>query len=172
MKTIVPLLFLCISLNAQHSFRIDDIDQGYLVWEKMIYEDITAKALESAMLSSGNFEDLIVLENRVVATLKEKAIDYSMTDALTKRTSAYIVSSNLTGIITIAIKENGCHVQIHSLMLKDKATNPSLMVEEEELRVYALRKNNAEFRPRFLKRDAAVFEHHLNGLLDFPNGFR
>ena len=54
-----------------------------------------------------------------------------------------------------------------NLTLIGNSENVALLAEKDELRTYALRKKNTEFRPSFLKQDAYIMEHHISSLLEF-----
>lgn len=162
MKTILLLLFTTIA-TAQNDFKIEN---GQLIWQKVIYEKASQQDIESSMRSSGMFDN-ISSGSSIIADIKETPINYRDAGFNTGNCPMYISASNMTGTVNIDLKDDRYRITVRNILLEGNVPNLAIAQHKGTLDYYATKKG--EFRKAFETKHYIIFQKQFESMFTFNN---
>jgi hypothetical protein len=169
MKLIISLIYLPIliglNLSSTDNFAIEN---GKLLWQKVDETELTKKQLTQKIKSSGDFKNLELNENGIIADITNLTLDYKGYGSSEMSTPIYIARNNVNSFIQIQFKEGKYRVTIKNIKLTQSYdTDLSSQGEMTNLDVFALKKRNTEFKSSFLKKPSKIINFTFEKITEF-----
>lgn len=164
----VFILFFWISIcTAQNNFTITD---NYVQWQKIYETQASAQQIKKQLLQNNNIFHVEEMGNTFIVSVKDMLIDYEGAGRKSGNTSIYVQGCRFSFISTIEIKENKYRITINQIQGTYNFT-AGFITEGEvmNLETAALRKQNTEFKPSFIKNDLAPFSYSFEKMFTFKN---
>ena len=145
-----------------------EIENGKLIWQKVYETELTNEQLKERIKNSGNFKNLELSENGIIAEITNLSIDYKGYGSSEMSTPIYVARNSLNSFVQIEFKENRYRVTIKNIKLTQKYEDAlSNQGEMTDLEVFALKKRNTEFKSSFLKKPSKIINFTFEKLTEF-----
>ncbi|WP_282070909.1 hypothetical protein [Polaribacter atrinae] len=169
MKSIIFLFYLpfLIGFNLSSTDNFE-IENSKLIWQKVYETELTNEQLKERIKSSGNFKNLELNKDRIIAEITNLSIDYKGYGSSEMSTPIYVARNNLNSFVQIEFKENRYRVTIKNIKLTQKYEDAlSNQGEMTDIEVFALKKRNTEFKSSFLKKTSKIINFTFEKITEF-----
>jgi hypothetical protein len=146
--------------TLEHHFKIVD---GKVIWQKVFDYNDTIN-VRDLFIEKNILTDVAETNQKMIGKLKPLKFDYKSAGFKLMSTPIYILSSDLTGNVSVETKEGKYRITIDNFILTSNMDGGFIKKgEESNYEFYALNKNK-EFRNTTLKFDFFILEPQLNKL--------
>lgn len=159
MRTILLILtIICFKSYSQElEFENFNLEDGNLVWQKVYETELSNDEIIKSFKTSGIVKDLENLENSLTGTIENLDLDYKGFGKTEMNTAMYISRSYFKSFVLIELKEGRYRITLKEMKLVQKYSD-GLNEEGEisELKDYAVKNNNSDFRKSFKKAPSGI----------------
>ena len=159
MRTILLIItIICFKSYSQdlefENFKLED---GNLVWQKVYETELSNDEIIKSFKTSGIIKNLENLENSLTGTIENLDLDYKGFGKTEMNTAMYISRSYFKSFVLIELKEGRYRITLKEMKLVQKYSD-GLNEEGEisELKDYAVKNNNSDFRKSFKKAPSGI----------------
>ena len=159
--------FICFSQEDSIKTHFKTDETG-LIWQKIFETDLTYDKIVNFVQDSGNFEAIIVDENKIKCELKEFDIDYKAVGGSYMSTPIYISRNRFTCFALIEYQHGKYRVTLKKFILHQNIDDPfARKGDTDPLDLYAIKKKTGEVKSGFISDANKYIDFTLNKLFTF-----
>ncbi len=139
------------------------LDNGNILWQKIINRGESIDEVYSLMMKSGDFSDIKKSGKQITATINQFLLDRKLSDS---SGSLYMYTDDLTGFVLIEFKEERYRITVKNLAFISNTEIQAIgdgVGARTPLEQYALN-GQGEYRRGYLKRDEGVIDANISQL--------
>lgn len=141
------------------------LENGNILWQKIISKGESIDEVYSFMMRSGNFSDIKKTEKQITANINQFLLNRKLSKS---SGSLYMYTDDITGFVLVEFKEERYRITVKNLTFISNTEIHALgdgVGARTQLERYALN-SQGEYRKAYLKRDEGVIDANLNQLFD------
>ena len=169
MKSILLFLFstVLISFNLSETNNFG-IENGQVIWQKVYETNLTHSQIISQIKSSGDFKNISENDESLSAEIDQLSLDFKGFGISEMSTPIYVARSYINAFVLIEFKENRYRVSIKNIKLVQKYDDAlSKAGETTDIELFALKKQNTEFKSNFLNKPSGIIDFTFQKITDF-----
>ena len=163
-------LFICcnlvclLSIAQQDTFKFSCIN-NQLEWQKVYDKELTFEELTLFVKTNGHFENIEVLDECIIATIKNIEAEYKTLGYSELSVPMYVSRSFYSGKVVINWKPEKYRVTVKNIMLTQKYDDGlSKEGEMSSLDSFAVKKGKNLIKNSFLKKPGEIINHTFSAL--------
>lgn len=163
--TLFLTFFGVFSQNLElNNFKIEN---NNLIWQKIYETHYTKTELIDHFKKSGKILDIEITENDLTGRLKNLDLDYKGFGKSEMSTAIYISRNFLSSFVLIEFKDGKYRVTLKDLKLAQKYSDAlSNEGEISELKDYAVKSNNSDYKNGFKKEPSEILNFTFNKVFE------
>lgn len=172
MRTIL-LIFtvICFKSYSQNlEFENFKLEGGNLIWQKVYNTELSNDEIIKSFKTSGIIKDLENSDNTLIGTIGYLDLDYKGFGKTEMNTAMYISRRYFKSFVLIELKEERYRITLKEMKLVQKYSD-GLNEEGEisELKDYAVKNNNSDFRKSFKKAPSGIMNFTFDRTFEIKN---
>ena len=169
MKLLLLILFSSLTINISFSQSENfELDDGQVIWRKVINSDLTKTQLLTNISQSGHFINVLEVGENVTAQVDQLIIDYEGNGWSYLSTPIEIIQSYIKCFVIIEFKEDRYRVTLKNILfVRNEESKTGGIGELTLLESVALRRNNTEFKNSFLQKPSEIMNLTFERITSF-----
>lgn len=165
MRTILLIVtIICFKSYSQNlEFENFKLEDGKLIWQKVYETELSHDEILKSFKTSGIIKDIETFKNSLAGTIDNLDLDYKGFGKTEMNTAMYIARSFLKCYVLIELKDGRYRITLKEMKLIQKYSvgTPGDLLSSEtgdisELKTFAVKNNNADFRKSFKKAPSGI----------------